>query len=308
MTTGNLSFHEGVQVAWDATSITLAMECPRKYQYRMLWNLQPKTSSVHLIFGGIFASSLEKYYQAEGDHDAKILVAVRHALEKSWDAETGAPMEFHDSNKTHFNLIRSIVWYLDHYEQSGEAAPLPTFIMQNGKPAVELYFAVDYSRDVVFTGHIDRVVEFAGGLYWIDQKTTRKTINHYFFKSYSFANQTLLYTWVGPHIISRPIAGGIIDGVQVNVHSTQFQRSPIPIFPGLLDEWAGSALDTIHRTQDLTTKGGLLPGNHTACGNYNGCPYRNLCEANPRMRELEMKDNYLVSKPWDPVARTGADD
>jgi hypothetical protein len=54
---------EGIQHAWDATSVDLASTCLRKYYYTMVRQIKPKTQSVHLIFGGIYASALESFYK-----------------------------------------------------------------------------------------------------------------------------------------------------------------------------------------------------------------------------------------------------
>ena len=60
MTAHKKSFQNGLQFAWDATSLSLAQTCLRKYYYTMIRGVQPRNKSVHLIFGGIYASSLER--------------------------------------------------------------------------------------------------------------------------------------------------------------------------------------------------------------------------------------------------------
>ena len=55
-----LSFDStGLQWAWDSTSLSNFVTCPRKYFYENLQGWQSEERSVHLIFGGHYASALE---------------------------------------------------------------------------------------------------------------------------------------------------------------------------------------------------------------------------------------------------------
>ena len=165
------SFHDNHQWAWDATSLNEAQACLRKYYYGMIRGLQPKNKSVHLIFGGVYASALEEYYKLRAgeamDHEAALIEVIKQAMSETWKHETepcvdegcpqhgtdhvhiirgsGAPVHFDDSKKTRPNLIRTIIWYLDQYGEESEDG-LITYHLQDGKPAVELSFALELSR------------------------------------------------------------------------------------------------------------------------------------------------------------------
>jgi hypothetical protein len=297
------SFSSGVQFAWDSTSIELAQTCLRKYYYRMVENIVPRNTSVHLLFGGIYAKALEHFYlyRSEGDDiDVALRRIVREALEASWDQETGAPVEFNDNAKTRMNLIRSLVWYVDQFANESEDG-ITTYQLANGKPAVELSFTLEVNDDLVFCGHLDRVVEYGGQLYWMDQKTTNATISPYFFERFKPSNQVYLYTWAGKAILERPLQGGIIDGAQIAVGFTRFERQPIPVHATLLEEWLNSTLYTIREAQKATRENNF-PMNLTACGNYGGCPYRTLCTRAPSIRHKFIEGDYVhPSQPWDPI-------
>ena len=77
----------GLQVAWDATSLKALMTCARYYQ---LWGVEgwkPKASSVHLYFGGYYASAVETYKKARLAGASKTdatLAAMRWAIENTW--------------------------------------------------------------------------------------------------------------------------------------------------------------------------------------------------------------------------------
>lgn len=296
------SFTDGVQTAWDATSVTLAQECARKYYYRMLLNLEPTRSSVHLIFGGIYASALEHFYQhrAAGDSiDVALRKVVREALESSWDSAASAPVEFDDNCKTRFTLIRSIIWYVDEFGDEGDSH-IKTYHLASGKPAVELSFTLEFSDDILYCGHLDRVVEYGGGLYWMDQKTTKTTITPRYFQQFKPHNQFMGYTWAGQVILHSPIAGGIVDAAQIAVGFTRFERQPITFNRQQIDEWQDNTLQTIRHMQDLTAAG-RFPMNLSACGNYGGCPYQMLCERSPSVRDRFIEGNFTHREPWEPL-------
>ena len=301
------SFSNGVQFAWDATSIELAQTCLRKYYYRMIENISPRASSVHLLFGGLYATALEHFYlyRAEGDDiDAALRRVVREALEASWNSEAGAPVEFDTSasgaaGKSRANLIRSIVWYVDQFADESDAG-ITTYHLSSGRPAVELSFTLEANEDILLCGHLDRVVEYGGALYWMDQKTTGTTITPRYFEQFKPHNQFYLYTWAGQSILHSPVRGGIIDAAQIAVGFTRFERHPITVTQDQLDEWFENAMWTIDTVRQATSLG-YFPMNLSACGNYGGCPYRKLCARSPSVRSKFIEGDYTHPEPWDPL-------
>lgn len=304
MTINRKSFENGVQFAWDSTSLVLAMECPRKYYYRMILNLVPKgDKNVHLLFGGIYASALELFYKrrALGDSiEDALRAAVRDALERSWNKEKNEPYIFDDANKTRSTLLRTIIWYVDQFAVEDKNS-IQTYHLRDGSPAVELSFSVPLTNDILYCGHLDRVVQYGNGLYWMDQKTTKSTIGPYFFESFRLSNQFIGYTWAGQMILHEPLQGGIIDGAQIAQGFSRFERAPIPFNAGQLQEWHEDTIEHIRTMQDYTRRG-AFPMNRTSCGNYNGCEYKELCTRSPAIRDRFIQGNFVhPEKPWDPL-------
>ena len=297
------SFANGSQFAWDATSLELAQTCMRKYYYRMILNIAPRAESVHLLFGGIYASSLEFFYHQRAlglSIDDALRVTIRHAMQASWSVEENTPLTFDDQNKTRFNLIRSLVWYVDQFGEESSTG-ITTYHLASGKPAVELSFTLEFSEDILYCGHLDRVVEFAGGLYWMDQKTTKTTITPRYFEQFKPHNQFMGYTWAGQTILHSPIKGGIVDAAQIAVGFTRFERQPITFTKDQLEEWRENTMLTIARARELT-EAGRFPMNLSACGNYGGCPYRILCQRSPSVRDRFIEGHFVhPSEPWEPI-------
>lgn len=296
----NSSFRDGKQFAWDSTSLTEAMTCKRKYYYSIVRGLRTKQTSVHLFFGGLYASALEHFYKhlAEGkDREEALFLVVREAMLESWDNEANAPFTFPDSAKTRFALIRSIVWYTEEFASD----IMPTFHLSNGKPAVELSFSFEVDDDLLLCGHLDRVVDYQGSLFVMDQKTTGATLSPHFFSSFDLSNQMTLYTLAGQIILNNPIRGVIIDGAQIAVGFTHFLRGFTYRTAEQLAEWIKGTkvlIKEVHEAADAE----FYPMNTTACGNYSGCQFKEICTASPRVREAIISSSFNT-RVWDPLER-----
>lgn len=337
----NQSFDStGAQFAWDSTSLKLAEDCLRKYQYKMIEGWQPRRKSVDLLFGGWHATALEHYhkYIALGDSlDAALIKVVREALISTWitDDRAGDIASSHDSrvepssdigmvssdvnvrrasgrpwlsdhtSKTRENLIRTIIWYVDHFAED----PVTVFKRPDGTPAVEYSFSFeaegassDRPEGIVFSGHIDRLVEYGGSYYVMDQKTTGSTITPQFFDQFDPDSQMSLYTMAGKIIYDKPVRGVIIDAAQIAVGFSRFMRGFTFRDDAKLEEWYASAMYHIKAARDATHSENF-PMNPSSCGKYRGCEFRNVCSKSPHVRKQFLLADFERGERWDPLRR-----
>lgn len=300
----------GVQFGWDSTSIKSAEKCLRYYFYKHIEGWQPRRKSVHLLFGGWYASALESYhgYVASGmDPEEAVLEVVAEAMQETWVYEedengepipgTGAPWESDHNTKTRANLIRTIVWYLDQF---GEDDQCRTIILSSGKAAVEHSFQLDADDGIILSGHIDRLVDFGGKPYVQDQKTTGSTITARFFDGFNPDTQMSLYTFAGRALFGIPVKGVMIDGAQIAVGFTRFERGFTFRDEGSLNEWYDEAMHTIEGAQRATRES-FFPKNTASCGNYGGCEFRHVCARSPSVREQFLKADFEKQPRWDPL-------
>lgn len=297
-----LSFDSsGFQYAWDSTSLSTFAACPRKYFYSNLQGWTSELRSVHLIFGGHYATALEHFHKhraAGVSYDDALRMVVREALVATWDAERGAPQDWMHNTKTRDTLIRSIVWYLEHYKDD----PMQTVILSDGRAAVEYSFSVDLSDEYVYCGHIDRLVTYGDAIMVQDQKTTGSSITPRFFENFSPDYQMTGYTWAGQIIFNMPVKGVVIDAAYVAVGFTDFARQPITRSERQLEEFRLEALHYIGLAKQCH-ESGYYPMNRTACGNYGGCEFRRVCSAVPGIRENLLNGNFKKRDRWDPIKR-----
>lgn len=322
---------DGIQFAWDSTSIKIAEECLYKYKLKMLDGWTPHRRSVHLDFGGWYASALEHFhkYRTEGmSHDDALAQVVLEALEASWvypdckrcdgtglvlkqdeppecddcggsgkTYEGGEPWVSDHSAKTRANLIRTIIWYSEQFADD----PCVTVILSNGKPAVEYSFRLEADNGIMLSGHMDRLVDYGGAVYVQDQKTTGSTITPRYFEQWSPDTQMSLYTFAGKAIFGIPVKGVIIDAAQIAVGFSRFERGFTFRDDPQLNEWYDSAMAHIERARKATREQ-HFPMTTTSCNNYGGCQFRHVCSKSPEVRDRFLEADFVRGERWDPLS------
>jgi hypothetical protein len=294
-----LAFDEhNTQFAWDQTSIKLAEECPYKYKLIMLEGWRSRGSNVHLLFGGVYASALEHFhkYRAEGiDFDEALIAVVREALQATWI--DNQPWQSDHNTKTRENLIRTIVWYFEHFRDD----PCQTVILSNGVAAVEHTFQLPVDNGIIFTGHLDRLVDYSNNIYIQDQKTTATTITPRYFLSYNPDSQIAgMYPFAGRAIFHLPVKGVMVDAAQIAVGFSRFERGFIFTDDGSLNEWYDDTMELIERTREMT-RNNHFPRNRSSCNKYAGCQFRNVCSHSPAVRDQFLKADFEQGTRWDPL-------
>ena len=304
------SFNSGGQFVWDSTSIKLATTCLRKYQYKLIdgWtSLQP---SPHLIFGAHYATALEHYHKLVAlgsSEDEAIITVVAEAMTATWEyekdaegnpiPETGAPWLSIDSYKSRENLIRTIIWYLDEF---GADDSMRTYMLSDGKPAVEHSYKLPIDGNIILSGHIDRLVEYGGDVYVTDNKTTKSAISPYYFRQFDLDIQMSGYTFAGKVIYNLPVKGVIIDAAQIAIGFTRFGRAPTMRSDDQLAEWLDETIETIGRARKAFTDE-RFPRNLTSCSDYGGCEFREICSVPRAHRQAFLKGSFKKDVPWNPA-------
>lgn len=317
---GNKSFSKQVpnlQLVIDQTSLGLFKKCPRKYMYRMILGYVPMRQNFHLTFGLMLHEGCEKYEIAKisgANHQEALRAAVRHVLKSTWDYSLGKPWESGDPDKHRYSLVRTLVWYLDDF---GANDKMETIVLKSGKPAVELSFQFtpeDFEtgaklrshitdEEIVFSGHIDRLVMFEGAKFISDRKTTRFKLDDKYWKQYSPENQFSMYALASYWFFGIQVIGIICDAAQIKRDESVFERRTIFRSPAQLREWYADAKYWIS-LMGAAAEANRYPQNDTACNEYGGCPYRSVCAMEPSAREYNLRD-FFRKETWDPSVARG---
>lgn len=205
-----------------------------------------------------------------------------------------------DKNKSRFNLIRTVIWYLEQFKDH----PLETVILSNGKPAVELSFRFEpgwFTGDgepYVLCGHLDRLAKVGEEVHILDRKTTKSTISRDFFEGFTPDNQMSLYTVGGRICFGQNVKGVIIDGAQVAVNFSRFERGFAGRTLDMQEEWMTDALMWIENAEKYARRQ-HWPMNDKSCHNYGGCEFQSICSKSPNSREIFLKK--IETRTWDPL-------
>ncbi len=299
--TENTAFTKGIQFAWDSTSISLYKTCPRKYYYTIIKGYVPKIVPPPLAFGIHLHTLLQTWHQLVElgmPKDTSLMRVVKLA------GLLGETLPPGDTARTKETLVRSIVWYLDQFWEDKAV----TVKCAGGLPAVEYHFQLPfmlYNDQVVYIcGHIDRLVTWQNQVYVCDYKTTKYALDKRFFDQFKPSTQMALYT-TACHLIAHqtsdlPSAHGvIIDGIQLGVNFTRFARQIVPFSLEEIDEYIQDLKHWITQAMNACKTGVFLP-NETACNNYSGCHFRDIC-AKPQARREMFLEGSFKKRTWNPL-------
>lgn len=320
-----------IQYAWDSTTLSAFKTCPRLYQYQYIDGWASPGESVHLRFGIEYHTALQDYdlSRAAGiKHDDAVHDVVRELLIRTADFKPDQDSRA-GKYKNRDTLLQLVIDCLDFFKDD----PAQTYIMKDGKPAVELSFRfelewgpIDEGNNIeevhiqdasgqsdvehkvrqpyLLCGHLDRVVTFSDNLYVMDHKTTTTTLSSYYFDQWSPHNQMTLYTLASQVILDSPIKGVIIDAAQILLDSpNRFVRGFTYRTPDQLDEWMTDLKSILSQAEACATEG-YWPQNDTACDKFGGCRFREVCSKSPGVRKNFLKSDFTQlpeEERWNPL-------
>jgi hypothetical protein len=287
-----------LQYAWDSTSFGWLKECPRKYYYMQIEGWDSPIHALELQFGIWYGQALEHYdhYRISWAHEEALRMVVDEFMTKTWGWAGWDPP---NTNRNRETLIRSIIWYLEEFRLD----PFETYILENGKPAVELSFRFELpygpqeGQPYLLCGHLDRVVNFSGGLYVTDRKTTKSTISSDWFSRFDLDNQMSLYTIAANVVFHAPVKGVVIDGAQIAVGFTRYARGLTYRTPAQTDEWLADTKLYL-RQAEAYAKANYWPMNEKSCFL---CIFKRVCSKDPAVRQTMLESDF-VKRKWNPLA------
>lgn len=297
----NSSLKDGIQFAWDNTSIGWFKTCPRKYFFHMICGWTYKVMPPPLAFGIFIHRLFQTWHQliaSDMEKDIALIRCVKLA------GLLGEKLPQGDTARRKEQLIRAFVWYVEQFWDD----PAKTVILSNGKPAVEYSFTLplfEHNGEQIFLcGHIDRYAEWQGKVLAADYKSTKYGLDRKFFEKFKPNGQFATYTSVS-HIIAAethdmPSTDGLLlDAIQLGVNFNRYQRQVIPFCLEEVDEHIKGTMFWITQARECS-EAGYFPANEESCGNYGGCEFRSICAKPPARREDYLRGHF-VKKIWDPL-------
>src|SRR5260221_1442195 len=176
---------------------------------------------------------------------------------------------------------------------------------------VELSFRFDSrfvtkssNEAVMLCGHLDRIAEMGGASYISDIKTTTHSLSPQFFDQFTPWNQCSMYGIAGRVAFGFQIKSLIVDGIQVGVNFSRFQRGLVARSEEFLIEWLDEVTQVWLPRMESSATNQRWVANDKVCDMYGGCPFRPVCARPPQARAQWLKANY-VKRIWDPLQVRG---
>lgn len=337
-----LSFFEKkpwLQHAWDSSTLSTFLRCPRRYFYQYVVGFQPRAESVDLTFGTLIHVAMEEYHMeklSRGHTEAQIR-GLQALLKKAWvvsshEAQvaaldqgvelTGFYWKSSSNNKNLWNALRAFIW---HTEQFGLEPDFNTALIGGKTYALELPFSFQLatygptteggSLSLTYCGHLDRMADTASNRWVIDYKTTKKTINSDFFNSYELSTQLPGYGVAAKIVFHEPVRGVIVDGFQIGVDFVRCARGHITLGEEKADEWLKNTTSWIMSAVEMADLADIKPAEtliefatlnaHNWPMNTESCficPFKEVCRSTPSIRGAILEADFK-KKVWDPLDR-----
>ncbi len=263
-------------LVFDSSSMMTAERCKRRFYWSYVRHLKPVDRQLALEFGSAIHLALENWYT---------YYDVERALQEFHENWTDL---LADNIRTHENAEKMLRAYFVHYSHE----PFKIISLEHG-------FRVPLG-DFEFCGRYDAVIIWDGLALVFDHKTTARLTQSYF-KQFRPNFQVSGYIWAARRTLDIEVSGMMINLLHVLTKSYNFMREIIPREQWELDAFEDIAIAIMKdlSQRDQTTRDDW-PECWAACGDYGGCPYRDLCITNEPERLVEMQ--FKVEK-WDPLVQ-----
>jgi recombinational DNA repair protein RecR len=302
---------------WDFTTLDTFLTCRRKYYWRMVRHLVPKTVAPALEFGKAIHLGLEAYYNAKKNGVVAALDPAIKAFVEGYKDREGEEL------RTVENGIKLLTGYALVYQNEpievtdvevGFVVPI-----KNESPECvhcgniftstieEVCSNCKESRIILYGGRLDALVKWDGQLFVLETKTTAM-LRGSFFKQFEPNMQVDGYTLAAIRYTGKHCVGVIINALE----PWKEVKRPTEKTKKLEDHFArhissrsdkdlvdfSNQAHQIIRDIKLCEDTGEFYQNKHACFNYNyECPYKQLCLYGDDQRLVD-KD-YIVEK-WEP--------
>ncbi len=286
----------------DSTIMSTFRSCPQKAFQTYVDHWKPKSTSVHLVAGGAFASGIEAARQAfyvqgtdaEDAEGAGLAALITHY---------GDFVPPDGSAKTLERMCGALEFYFFNYPLGADGANPIT--LADGKRGIEFSFAepLDVYHPVtgdpiLYTGRSDMLAERAGGIYVYDEKTTT-SLGMQWANQWEMRSQFTGYEWAAGRQGIKT-AGSIVRGV--SILKTKYDTLEVPTYRSKheVERFEGQLVRDIKRMLrcweddywDYSLDGG--------CTEYGGCSLVKVCKSPDPASWLPV---YFAQRVWDPLAR-----
>lgn len=284
----------------DATMLA-AWGCPKKFQLAHLHRYGHE-KSIHLIAGAAYARGLEVARRAYWNGSPPDLCLMEGT--KALIIEYGDAICPPEEAKTCERMIGAMEFYFDQYPLETDPARIATV---GGVPAVEWSFGLplpfshpDTGEPLLFAGRTDALMDFAGGLYALDDKTT-KQLGVTWPKQWELRSQFTGYAWAAREL-GLKLAGTLVRGVSILKTKYDHAQAIVNQPEWKIDRWVAHRDHVIRSMLDAYRTGYFDHNLGEVCNEYGGCGFKPVCAVPPEDQPSWLATNYIETE-WNPLMR-----
>lgn len=260
------------------TSIEEYMACRRKYFFKKVLKLLPKSGKLSANYGTCIHAGIGAFYgnQNLSLEERKILAA--QAFTKEWES-LGL---LGDGKRTLAGGLLTIERYCEAYAKD-------RFVFH--PKLIEVSQTVEMPNKTILIVRIDRVSVTDGSAVVYDTKTSSMSFTDFWFRQYENSFQLTAYYYVVASILQQTVDCIIVDAIKVP-YSTGVSRTtkePIENFVRRsylrtdlqMAEFLNSYSHITEEILEALSHGDspeAFPQCPTACSNYGGCEYHPVCK------------------------------
>jgi hypothetical protein len=283
----------------DATMIA-AWGCPRRFEYAHLRRYGAAGgTSIHLRAGAAYAKGLEVARKAycSGQSPSRCLLLGTEALIKEYgDAD---PL---GTAKSLDRMVGALEFYFDRYPLDKDGARISLI---HEVPCVEWSFAIplpfehpDTGEPLLYAGRTDAIVDFVGGRYALDDKTTSQ-LGESWSKQWTLRSQFTGYAWAAS-TLGIKLAGVIVRGVSILKTKYDTAQAIVNEPEWKIAQWLNHRDHAIQGMLEAYQNGYFDAALDEKCNEYGGCMFKPVCEVPPANREAWLDTNYTENE-WSPI-------
>lgn len=286
----------------DSTLMATYKSCPNLFFKSHIEHYKPRGQSVHLHAGAAFAKGLEV---------ARVAFFVEHkSAEEAIARGLNALMIFYgdfecptDSAKSCNRMMGALEYYFEQWPLHLDPAT-PT-VLPGGKHGIEFSFAhplpilhPETGNPLIYCGRMDQLVDFAGGIYIEDDKTT-SSLGPTWARQWDLRSQFTGYTW-GCREAGIKTNGILIRGV--SILKTKYDKAEAVTYrpDWQVERWFEETCETIQEMIEAWNKKKWKHNLDHACADYGGCQFRVACSSQD---ESPWLNQYFERRKWNPITR-----
>lgn len=286
----------------DSTILGSFRSCPQKMFREYVQHWKPKAESVHLVAGGAYAKGLEEARRAYYEQGRSAIEAQAIGLQALMVAygDFECPP---DSAKSLERTAGALEFYFEKYPLDSDTA-IPIQLATGGR-GIEFSFAEpleiahpETGDPLIYAGRMDTVVNYAGGIFGEDDKTTSQ-LGASWPRQWDLRSQFTGYCW-GAARAGIPLQGFLVRGVSIlkTKYDTMEALTYRPQWQ--IDRWYEQTHMDLAAMIQCWERGYWDYRLDNACNEYGGCIFRQVCLSKDPEPWLE---GGFERRVWNPVER-----